>query len=441
MRLSVLVLLLAGAAGAQAQTVEIEVNGTAASEDDYLCWAPVPARARLVVAPGAQPPSTPAQVTIFGEGVSGGGSLVFQLASSRPAAASFAPSPDIVLSLPSNGEWQTFWVAGRTPSRGSKDVRIVARIGQTPVAGSLPVMVRVRKNADALSDFEIARFMAALVRLKAAQPPDPGYDEYPRLHEAASRLGIHKSPLFLAWHRAFLLDLERRLQQIDPNVAVPYWKYDRPSQRLFTAAFMGLTEPGVDFQPGGELDRWADPVLGRLIRDPISPPRNGLVDGAVVAQFDASYLFLRSQLESRFHDRVHSHTGGWLGGPSSPADPLFFLLHANVDRTWSHWQAKHSRFDASDEFSYSAQGAYPGVGPDQNVFPQGVYARDAMWPWSISVDDHRPAVTHPMPRGSSPDQPTAVTPAGQIDYMGMLGGPDLGYCYDDIDYVGTVSRD
>jgi tyrosinase len=47
---------------------------------------------------------------------------------------------------------------------------------------------------------------------------------------------------------------------------------------------------------------------------------------------------------------------------ASPADPVFFLHHANVDRIWSIWQSEHP----GQTFPASAAGFTP---------------QTLMWPW------------------------------------------------------------
>jgi len=42
------------------------------------------------------------------------------------------------------------------------------------------------------------------------------------------------------------------------------------------------------------------------------------------------------------HNGVHVWVGGTMGWiPTAPADPIFWMHHANIDRLWSVWQAAH----------------------------------------------------------------------------------------------------
>jgi hypothetical protein len=43
------------------------------------------------------------------------------------------------------------------------------------------------------------------------------------------------------------------------------------------------------------------------------------------------------------HGGVHLAVGGQMETERSPADPLFWLHHANVDRIWARWQERHAR--------------------------------------------------------------------------------------------------
>ena len=112
----------------------------------------------------------------------------------------------------------------------------------------------VRKNQAALTTDEKRRFVDAVLELKRSGR----YDAFVTTHNAfilgdtdhGERTG-HRSPSFLPWHRRFLLEFERALQEVDASVALPYWDWtaDR-SQRssLWAPDFLGGTGRSLDGQ-------------------------------------------------------------------------------------------------------------------------------------------------------------------------------------------------
>lgn len=445
------------------QQVTIELHNSANSRDHYLCWSPVQGRAKL-----ASSSTTPVDVRLTGMATPTGGALQFQRSGSqRPTPSTFQPQPEITVTLSANGAWMPFWVAGKKASSGSQDVAIVAQDVAGGELGRLPVMVRVRKDAERMDAGEIRIFLEALrdVHDIPNGSLSSKFTKHARAHGEAFQVGIHHSysgfPLFLAWHRAFLINLERDLQTADPRVALPYWRFDKPARRLFSADFLGAVpetgSPGaeflVQFSPTNPITVWdMGDSRGGLVRS-----RNGSSTAPVAAdQLEDllansdlnTYQALSGNLELNYHNDAHRLIGGWLGSRTSPRDPLFFLLHANVDRAWAHWQAKNStRFDADGAHpgSYSAPGAYPGPATPGR-FRKGTYAQDLMWPWSgqggtqgtpDGLDDW-PSIAWPMPSSAGPSGLVLPpTPSSQVDYLDVSArGLAHGACYDDIDYWG-----
>jgi len=441
------------------QQVVIEIKDTT-DADDYLCWSPVPARIKLAV-----PVPNPVTVKVSSVGQAEGGAVWFQVDNGiRPARETFLPANEISLSLPGDGTWVTFWIAGQRASSGSKDTNIVATDETGSELGTLPVMVRVRKNADRLSSIEINQFLEALAEVHDLdnQTTTSPFYSYSDAHRLAFNMGIHSGqPLFLAWHRAFLLNFERELQAVDARVALPYWRFDQPTQNIFTREFMGtvsgeVTQPGgflVEFSQTNPIREWQMNGLNSFVRvsDGTEPPvaENGL--DFLSDPFFEVYRAVNRQFELNYHNDAHRLTGGWLGQRYSPSDPLFFLLHANVDRAWAHWQGKFDRFNPTDETSYSHQGSYdPNAGDDR--LRKGSYALDMMWPWSgiggnqgtADAGDDWPVVSFLMPTVPGTEGPMLPPrPADMIDYLDIAGqGLAHGACYDDTDYYGLpISAD
>jgi tyrosinase len=449
----------------QAQQVLIEVNNTATDQDDYLCWSPVLARAKLV-----SPTPSPVQVRLVSQvNPPAGSSVHFQAdGGSRPTVQTFAPQSELRLALGGDGGWTSFWVAGARASSGGKDVRLVALDAAGAELGQLPVMVRVRKNAETLTNVESQQLLRALSQVHdlANSVLNSQWTKHVRAHAEAFNFGIHGAPsgtpLFLAWHRAFLLHLERELQAVDPRVALPYWRFDQAAPRLFSPDFLGaVTGQGtlgagflVQFSSTNPLFGWhMGDNRGGLVR-----ARNGAMAGPLPASrlddilnapLNGTYGVLNGALEGSYHNGAHSTIAGWLGSAASPRDPLFFFLHANVDRAWAHWQARFNKFDphGTDTTAYSALGQYPGPSTPTR-FRKGSYAKDAMWPWSgpggdqgtPDPNDDWPGLAYPLPPGNGPaGLVLPPTPASQVDYLDVHGqGHAHGSCYDDIDFWGRA---
>jgi len=83
------------------------------------------------------------------------------------------------------------------------------------------------------------------------------------MHVGDAYAEIHAGPRFLPWHRAYMLDLERELQKIDPSVALHYWRFDQRAPRVFRRNFMGAMKPanGAEreavFNASNPLSAWA----------------------------------------------------------------------------------------------------------------------------------------------------------------------------------------
>ncbi|MBL8849131.1 MAG: hypothetical protein JNG89_05585, partial [Planctomycetaceae bacterium] len=112
-----LAILCALAADASAG-IELEVHGTPAGTDDYLCWSPTLARIRLVGEAANR------NVTLqSSQRATGGdqGEVWFQaVGAAAPNWTTFTPVDSLPLTLPATGAWKEFWIAGKQSSGGSK---------------------------------------------------------------------------------------------------------------------------------------------------------------------------------------------------------------------------------------------------------------------------------------------------------------------------------
>jgi tyrosinase len=398
--------------------VQIDIASADQQGRVFLTWAPIKATARIVNGTGAA-----ANVVLNSAGTGGG--LVFDTARSDQGASS------LQLSLPADESAVTFWIAGefQKPSSTYGDAVVQATDGSSVVLGSRSLMVRIRKNAIQLSVPERNRYLTALGTLNAQG--QGAYRDFRDMHVAQSDREMHGNTGFLPWHRAYVLDLERALQAIDASVMVPYWRFDQPAPSLFTQEFMGQSDPNgrAVFKPGHPLENWRtdhDSGITRALRFPVNGPAN-VSDETTTLNLGTVYSAFRG-MEGDPHGFAHtSFTGPINSPPTAVKDPLFFMLHANIDRLWAKWQWLTHHTNASDLDAYQAP-------PNGRI---GHNLNDSMWPWN--GDTHRP---RPPTAPGGPFPPTDTTPSpgrmpqvrDMLDYLAVNGGDQLGYSYDDVPF-------
>lgn len=407
-------------------TVELAINNSVDARARFVSWTPSPCRVRMTNASGAT--GATVNVQISGKSAAGGGMVVFRKGTTGPFSNSLS------LPLPTNGTAVSFFVDGKfgSPSSNNGDVTIQAAVGGT-VVGSVPVMVRVRKNANTLTPGERDRFVAAFAQLN--NHGAGRFADFRDMHTSVSSPQAHGAPGFLPWHRAYLLDLERLLQAIDPSVSLPYWRFDKPAPNIFTFDFLGVSDQlgTVQFNPANPLRFWVTDGVQGINRRPLfgtstAPP--GLLTEAQTLALGNQYRRFRPLMEGNPHGLAHTSFGGSISSiPTAAKDPLFFLLHCNVDRLWAKWQRKLGRFDSVQAASYDSN---PGN-------PVGHNLGDTMWPWNGITGGTRPPTA---PGGPMPTSPCFSAPGAKphvrecLDYQGAVSAPAaLGFDYDDVPFA------
>lgn len=273
---------------------------------------------------------------------------------------------------------------------------------------------------------------------------------------------------FLSWHRYFLYRFELQLQTYVPGITIPYWDWTDPAT-LTVASFMGpngdvatanivnqgyfaYNRPGSAATPaaGGVpampanatplpawwpagLPGWRLPgmfpatSIGGLKRSfrglGALPSPNEIRQALAMPDYPSFQAALEAgeglmDPHTIMHNAMHPWVGNAVGHMTdakvSSFDPLFYLLHCNVDRLWAMWQMDGHM----DEF--------PLAGGDAQH-----HRNDIMYPWT----------------GGTPGYSTTSTVAPTIpmpDYSGLgikrnvdtLDFRALNYTYDTIPIIG-----
>lgn len=193
----------------------------------------------------------------------------------------------------------------------------------------------VRKNQKNMTAAEWSKFIAAIDALHGAGVAAPAYRSFVNLHVAAMDMAnmgwsVHTMSMgstmmvgrnFLAWHRRFTKLMEERLQKINPLVTIPYW--DSITDRTIPAA---MNTPAL-------LSRWS------VTRNWDPSELATATDLTTIQNFSGTFSLFQSTLEVGVHNGTHRAVGGNMATASSPADPIFWLHHAFIDKLWADWQA------------------------------------------------------------------------------------------------------
>jgi tyrosinase len=421
--------------------IEIRINNSPDPKARYITYAPSPCQIRQT------PTLAPLTVKLSSKAANpGGGEAVFY--ANRAVGASSTPT--LTLTLPANGSWVKFGLGGKLGKPSVADLDCVLLATATGANLKIPLMVRIRKDANKLTAGERDRLLLALAKLNQTAPgaPPSAYQTLRNMHVSAADPQEHGGPQFLPWHRGYLLDLERRLQAIDPSVALHYWRFDLAAPTVFTRGFMGQTSQVANssasfvvLDPANPLVGWVTDSVPGILRSATfntltqaapGVPGFALLNQAQTLALGPNYPQFRG-MEGTPHGAAHVSFNGWISSiPTAPKDPLFFMLHSNVDRLWALWQWLNKRTDGNAANTYTGQ----------NI--DGRRLNDTMWPWNGIITPPRPNFA---PGNGLPASPLTATPGTKptvrstIDYHGSRVGMPLnwlGFSYDDVPFDFTA---
>lgn len=228
----------------------------------------------------------------------------------------------------------------RTVLRGMGAAGLLAGAAGSAAGQSL----RVRKPVSSLgrTDPDIVALRRAIPVMRRSG----AWDAQIALH-ADMRHRHHSSWRFLPWHRLQLVWFERQVAKISgkADFALPFWDWD--DDRL---PDLFLDDPvfrveGREALAGDTITRFLTEngqwLNGRMTDDFATffgrpRARNDQTDG------NLGRRFFSGSAEWGGHNLIHGFVGGDMGQlDRSPNDPIFWMHHANIDRIWTLWQAKH----------------------------------------------------------------------------------------------------
>jgi tyrosinase len=225
----------------------------------------------------------------------------------------------------------------------------------------------VRKEIRTLSPTELQKFISALRQLHQGSAPTP-FDVFSETHWNVRNLAHFNVAPFFPFHRKFIREFEKALQQFEPDVTLPYWDWtlDASAPHLspvFTPGYFGGNGGAGGCVSDGSLVPWNvrynDPhCLQRSFNrgNSMSPfvPMDviqGLMDST------SNFEVFSQSIEGTPHSTPHNMIGGDMATMVSPNDPIFWLHHCFIDKLWHDWQTMSS--DRATAYSGSNFGGAP----------------------------------------------------------------------------------
>jgi len=221
--------------------------------------------------------------------------------------------------------------------------------------------IAVRKEVRSLNEAETERLVKALKRMMQNES-GPDTSEYLRVANYHGDYCAHRNEQFPIWHRAYLLEMEKALQEADVKnggdgkIALPYWDWTDRTKEELIPGFIRRDFPnvkGLKDDPEWILNQRdfrmpSDNYIKRSL-DQISI--NSMVDRFLLEDehFKAATTEVSPDNIESPHDRVHV-ISGWpmTTVPYAAFNPLFFLHHSNVDRLYEKYLSMYK--DSEKEF-------------------------------------------------------------------------------------------
>ena len=178
---------------------------------------------------------------------------------------------------------------------------------------------QLRLGPDLIND--ISQFHADFFNFDQTETPDA-------LDIHFNLPGEPEREIFLAWHRRQIFEVEQAMQDINPNISMPYWDSSvdqSENSTLWDLNFMGQFD--ID---------WS---LNRFFGNLTSLPEAQDIDDLML---ETDFFTFSNQFErGRPHTGAHQWVGGVMPTIFSASDPVFYLHHTNVDRIWKEWEDIH----------------------------------------------------------------------------------------------------
>ncbi|CAI9720077.1 TYRosinase family member (tyr-3) [Octopus vulgaris] len=247
-----------------------------------------------------------------------------------------------------------------------------------PSSWRTPQAQRIRKEYRLLSERERYDFHRSVYLLKRDTRLSPNvYDATAFLHIGDTARNAHGGPSFLLWHRIYLKMMEDALREKVPGVTIPFWDPTLDSHlsnprdsTMWSDELMGTIN---GFVTKGAFANWKTPA-GTLIRNggfstrlPTSSNIEDVLTRTKLEEISEPNAQERYNLEF-LHNSMHVVIGGHMGSvPSSPMDPIFWLVHSYIELVNARFNENQRRHNVNPATDYPSDYGLNVYAPNQSI--------------------------------------------------------------------------
>ena len=178
-----------------------------------------------------------------------------------------------------------------------------------------------RKDQCEMTDTEKSRYLCAFEMINSDGTFGQLVDIHAEMHMQ------HTNARLLPWHRVFVLLFEEALHHYHPEVCVPYWDWTNSDEQRIPDWLTGVL-PTVH-TPTQTIN---------VVRAPGPSTWLASIAAGVPGAMAKTDYGTFSGIINGIHGGVHVWVGGTMSDASvSPADPIFWMHHANLDQLWWAW--------------------------------------------------------------------------------------------------------
>lgn len=220
---------------------------------------------------------------------------------------------------------------------------------------------RVRKEFTKMTISERCRYIDGVKRVSTEAPFKTEYKNLLCLHKKYfTKIHGERPEYFFPWHRWFILQYENLLRKVDCKITVPYWDWTADAMDPFQSevwdAYSGFGGDG-DEKIDYEVDSgpFKSPVW-IMIPDTEEPfylqrhfnktARYYTATDVQESLLEPVFVDFSDNVETTYHNEMHSFIGGIMGDRRSAWAPEFFLHHGFIDKIWADWQAMSPKNNA-----------------------------------------------------------------------------------------------